>query len=110
MTELLRPFRDSLTHFKKSCEGETGSSILEVAGVVFPATDPASGRVEVVPFGRPEVGDPDVFSVEDDGGLVGVIIAETFPLGPTVVQAPPVEAEDAGCARRVASINYLGLR
>lgn len=90
MTELLSPFKESLSHFKKSCEGAAGGSSILGVGVGLGAE---IGLDAVGPFVRAADIDTDVVRVEVEGVINGrtrpngaVVV---FPVAPTVIHAPP---------------------
>jgi hypothetical protein len=90
LTELLSPFNESLSHFRKSCEGGTGvSSTLGIeadlgAEISLDAVGPLVRTVDKLA----ELG------VEVEGVIIGrtapVGVADIFPVAPTVVHAPPL--------------------
>jgi hypothetical protein len=58
---------------------------------------PAGVRGWAAPFNRPDVEGADVLGVDKDDGRATVFtVPVAFPLGPTVVQALPVEGLGAG--------------
>ena len=96
MTELLSPFKDSLSHFKNSCEGAAGgSSTLSNDTGLEAAIDLAAAG----PLGRTEDNEPEVPRDEIEGVKEGRTspsgAADAFPVAPTVVHAlPPVCIDD----------------
>lgn len=99
-TVLLSPLRDSLSHFKKSCEGGTGDSSA-FGAVPFGGAD---GRGETTLDGATRVvtEDADATDVEEVLGITlfetelvttgrgdVATTAEVLPPAATVVQAPP---------------------
>lgn len=91
MTELLSPFKESLSHFRKSCEGATGgSSTLGIgadlgAEIGLDAVGPLVRTVEI------ELAE---LRVEVEGVIIGrtapIGVADVFPVVPTVVHALPL--------------------
>ena len=90
LTALLRPLRDSASHFRNSCEGETGvSSALITVCAGFDAAEAWGDRAGAVPFTRTAVADATLDAEVDGVGIGRAVTAAgaAFPLGPTVVQA-----------------------
>lgn len=102
LTELLRPLRESLNHFKKSDEGAGVSSTFGIDAATLLAVVTAAG------LAGDAIGLLGVVTVEADGTAVfeGVVvtagrtaaegtpvIADVLPPDPTVVHAPPTCAD-----------------
>jgi len=95
LTALFSPLRESLSHFRKSCEG-VGSSCLgvDIAGLVV--TPMVVARVAPEPLTRTDDEDPWILdvgvTVVATGRVGGIAAADGLPLGPTVVHALGWEA------------------
>ena len=108
MTELFRPFKESLSHFKNSSEGPGAEALSSFEGVDLTAT--AAGRAAVAVAGRDVVPDEattaeavgttfaDAAGVAAGRAAPASAAAALFPFAPTVVHAPPVGGvATAGC-------------
>jgi hypothetical protein len=86
LTELLSPFKESLSHFKKSCEGAAGGSSA-LSGLLAEIGLAAAG-----PFVQ-TADRPEALRVEVEEDIEGRTApngaADVFPVAPTVVHAPP---------------------
>jgi hypothetical protein len=68
------------------------------AGDGFATEGAAGAREGVIPFVRMGFGGTEVAGEDGGGGRLGVITAAgVFPVGPTVIQAPPTVEGAAGC-------------
>jgi len=89
LTELLSPFKESLSHFKKSCEGAAGgsSALSDAVGLLAEI-----GLAAVGPFVQ-TADRPEALRVEVEEVIEGRTApngaADVFPVAPTVVHAPP---------------------
>jgi hypothetical protein len=90
LTELLSPFKESLSHFRKSCEGVAGSSsALDVRVVLGDEV----GLDAAGPLVRTTDNDPEEIGADGEGAIERRTApddaADVFPVAPTVVHAPP---------------------
>ena len=90
MTELLRPFNESVNHRRKLCEGAGGKS-----SILGPVEDGALATTAGFAVADPFMRGVDMAETTDGLAGVGDGLAETaggavgLPLGPTTVQALP---------------------
>jgi hypothetical protein len=98
LTELFRPLKESLSHFKNSWDGglRWSSDFADLAGGTDLVVVGGGGLGGMVPFMRGVACGPKTLAVEGDGVIGGrlgfVTAADGFPLDPTVVQALPDDA------------------
>ena len=108
-TELFRPFSDSASHFKKSCEGAEGVSSFAVGASLIAAGTVGGRAGGALPLRAATVATVGTEAVDTVGvtfaevtvatvGLVGAVVVTelVFPPAPTVVHAPPARAGEVG--------------